>query len=269
MVAFPFAKINLGLHILSKRTDGFHNIETCFYPIGLCDILEVIPSGDFSFTQSGLEVDGLPGDNLCVKAYHLLKKDFAFGEAQIHLHKIIPMGAGLGGGSSNAAFTLRLLNQVFELKMEKEQLKNYAAQLGSDCSFFIEDQPMIGVGRGEILNHAPVKLKGFFLVLVKPDVHSSTHEAYASIKPTANRNSIKEILKLSMQNWKKEITNDFEKTIFEKHPIIGKAKEKFYSLGATYSGMSGSGASVFGIFEKPIDLKNEFPEMFYWSGELK
>src|SRR6185369_16674485 len=165
MVSFPHCKINLGLNVVSKRADGFHNIETCFYPIPRTDIFEIIPASAFSFTLSGIGVPGLQDDNLCLKAYQLLKKDFNIGNVKMHLHKIIPMGAGLGGGSSNAAFALRTLNSIFNLKLSVEGLKNYAAQLGSDCSFFIEDIPMIGTGRGEMLSPTATSLSGLYLVL--------------------------------------------------------------------------------------------------------
>ncbi len=269
MIAFPHCKINLGLHVLSKRSDGYHNIETCFYPVPRTDILELIPSSQFSFTQSGLKVDGKDEDNLCVKAFRLLQKEFGIEEVKIHLHKIVPMGAGLGGGSSDAAFTLRLLNQVFDLKLSTEQLKGYASQLGSDCAFFIEDQPLIGTGRGEVLSPASISLKGYYLTLVKPDIHVSTAEAYSGIEPKQPGISIQEILKSPLQEWKGKLTNDFEKSIFKKYPAINNVKERLYSLGAIYSSMSGSGASVFGVFERPIDLKKEFTSMDYWSGELK
>ena len=269
MISFPHSKINLGLHVLAKRGDGYHNIETCFYPIPRTDILEVISSKEFSFTQSGIKVEGREEDNLCVRAFHLLQKEFGIGEAKIHLHKIIPMGAGLGGGSSDAAFTLKQFNQVFDLKLSAEQLKGYASQLGSDCAFFIGDRPMIGSGRGEILSPASVSLKGYHLVLVKPDVHVSTADAYSGIEPKQSEITIQEVLKLPIQEWREKLTNDFEMSIFKKHPLIREVKERMYSLGARYSAMSGSGASVFGFFDKPIDLRKEFAQMDYWSGELK
>lgn len=269
MVSFPYCKINLGLNVVSKRADGFHNIETCFYPIPWKDILEIIPSSEFSFTQSGIDVPGRQQDNLCVKAYQLLKNDFKIGNVKMHLHKIIPMGAGLGGGSSDAAFTLRLLNSMFDLKLSVEVLKKYAAQLGSDCSFFIEDIPMIGTGRGEVLSPASNYLSGLYLVLVKPDIHVSTAEAYSGIVPQKTEFPITEILKLPISEWGRRLKNDFEKSVFEKHPLIGQLKEKMYSCGAIYASMSGSGSSVYGIFEKPVDLKKEFPGVDYWSGELK
>lgn len=269
MIRFPHCKINLGLHVHARRSDGYHEIETCFYPVPRTDILEAIPSKSFSFRQSGLPIDSDPEHNLCVKAFRLVQNEFAIGEAQIHLHKLLPMGAGLGGGSSDAAFTLRLLNDIFALNIPTVQLKNLAAQLGSDCAFFVEDQPMIGTGRGEVLTATTVDLKGKYLVLVKPDIHISTAEAYSGIRPRKPVRSIQEILRFPMDQWKDKLTNDFEGTIFKKYPTIQQAKEKLYLLGATYASMSGSGASVYGLFEKPIDVKKEFSAMDYWSGELK
>ena len=233
MVAFPPCKINLGLNVLRKRDDGYHDIETCFYPIPWTDILEVIPSDKFEFTVSG---NAIPGDdNLCVKAYRLLNTP----PAKIHLHKIIPTGAGLGGGSSDAAWTLRLLNDVFQLKLSKDELKKYAAQIGSDCAFFIEDGPMIGTGRGEILRPAKVDLKGKFIVIVKPDVHVSTAEAYSGIVPKGSKLDLSDI---------RSLRNDFEETIFKKYPAIESIKKSLYQAGATYASMSGSGSAVYGIF---------------------
>ncbi len=269
MVSFPHCKINLGLSVVSKRADGFHNIETCFYPIPRTDILEIIPSSEFWFNQSGISVPGLQDDNLCVKAFQLLKKNFEIGNVKMHLHKIIPMGAGLGGGSSDAAFALRSLNSIFDLSLSVDQLKNYATELGSDCSFFIDDVPMIGTGRGEIVSPVSIRLAGYYLVLIKPNVHVSTAEAYSAIAPQQAKFSIAEILKLPVAEWRGKLKNDFEKFIFEKHPMIGQLKEKMYSLGAVYASMSGSGSSVFGLFERPVELKKEFSGLDYWSGELK
>lgn len=269
MISFPHCKINLGLRVLSKRSDGYHNIETCFYPVPYTDILEIISASEFSFTQSGIKVRGKDEDNLCLKAYRLIQEEFGIDFVKMHLHKIIPMGAGLGGGSSDAAFTLRLLNEIFDLNLSNDRLKNYASRLGSDCSFFVEDHPMIGTGRGEILSPIAVNLKDLHLVLVKPNIHVSTTDAYSGIEPERAENSVEEILKLPLIEWRGKLSNDFEKSIFKKHPIINEVKEKLYSLGASYASMSGSGSSVFGIFDKPVDLKNEFPSMDYWCGELK
>lgn len=269
MVTFPHCKINLGLQVGAKRPDGFHNIETCFYPVPRTDILEIIPAPGLSFSQSGIEVPGSPEDNLCLKAYHLLKKNFAIGEVKIHLHKLIPMGAGLGGGSSDAAFALQLLRTIFELTISDEQLKQFASQLGSDCSFFVGDAARIGRGRGEILSPTSLTLKGFYLVLVKPPIHVSTAEAYAALVPDPRPGAIEKTLHLPLARWREELKNDFEKPIFEKFPLISQLKEKLYSLGALYASMSGSGSSVFGIFENAVDLKNDFSGLDYWSGELK
>jgi len=235
MVAFPPCKINLGLSIVRKRTDGFHDIETIFYPVPWTDILEVIPSDKFEFTVTGNVIPGKDDDNLCVRAHKILDAP----PAKIHLHKIIPTGAGLGGGSSDAAWTLRLLNDVFELKHSKEELKRYAAQLGSDCAFFIEDAPKLGSGRGEILTPVDIDLKGKFIVIVKPDIHVSTAEAYAGVVPKEARLDVKD-----MSTWK----NDFEESVFKKYPLIKSIKESLREAGASYASMSGSGSSVFGIF---------------------
>ncbi|HEU5292021.1 MAG TPA: 4-(cytidine 5'-diphospho)-2-C-methyl-D-erythritol kinase [Cyclobacteriaceae bacterium] len=269
MISFPPCKINLGLQVVSKRPDGYHNIETCFYPLPWTDILEIIPSDVFAFSSSGIVVPGKEEDNLCLKAYHLLKKDFNLKPVKIHLHKVIPMGAGLGGGSSNAAYVLRLLNTIFNLQLNNDQLKQYASQLGSDCSFFIEDVPMIGTGRGEVLEKAAIDLKGKHILVVKPEVHVSTVEAYAGVKPSGLSNQIKDVVEKSpLTSWKRTLKNDFEDSVFKKYPLIREAKEKLYQYGAVYASMSGSGSSVFGIFEKPVELKNQFPGMTCWSGEL-
>ncbi len=268
MVVFPPCKINLGLHIISKRPDGFHDLETCFYPIPWTDILEVIPAKELAFVSSRNVIPGRAEDNLCLKAYHLLKADFDIDPVKIHLHKIIPIGAGLGGGSSNAAYTLRLLNNVFNLSLSIDQLKVYASKLGSDCSFFVQDRPMIGSGKGEILTYVEVNLKGYYLVVVKPAIHISTQEAYAGIISKQRQIKISEIVKQPVNSWKGILKNDFEESIFKKHPAIAEVKTKLYSSGAIYASMSGSGSSVFAFFEKSIRLKDEFIGMEYWEGVL-
>ena len=268
MISFPPCKINVGLNVVLKRADGYHEIETCFYPLPWTDILEIIISDTLEFTQSGLPIPGSSTDNLCVKAYELLRKDFNLKPVKIHLHKIIPTGAGLGGGSSDAAHTLRLLNEIFNLGIAHAQLKEYASRLGSDCAFFIEDKPMLGTGRGEILEETKVILKGKYIVVVKPEIHISTAEAYASITPALSANRVRDVVEMEISNWKNLLINDFENPVFKKYPQIGEIKNKFYSQGALYASMSGSGSSVFGIFEKPVDLKEFFPDYTYWSGEL-
>lgn len=268
MVSFPLCKINLGLTILSKRSDGYHDIETIFFPVPWTDILEIIPSTTVLFESSGNPIPGKQEDNLCLKAYHLLKKDFNLPAVKIHLHKIIPTGAGLGGGSSDAAYTLRTLNELFDLKLTPNQLSQYAAQLGSDCSFFCYDGPMLGTGRGELLEAIEINLKGKFLVLVNPDIHVSTAAAYAGVVPHQPDYSLREIVQRPLVEWKNSMKNDFEESIFKIQPAIKKLKDEMYDAGATYASMSGSGSSVFGIFENKIQLPESFSPMTHWSGFL-
>lgn len=269
MVLFPHCKINLGLHVLSKRLDGYHEIETCFYPVPRFDVLEAIKSDSFSFDQTGFFIPGNESDNLCIKAYRLLKNEFDIGDVKIHLHKIIPLGAGLGGGSSDAAFMLKLLSDLFNLNLNFEQLGEYASMLGSDCAFFTQDKPMIGRGRGEILEDVDLSLKDYWIGMVKPEIHISTAEAYAGVSPNSPKNSLLDILKSPLETWQNKLQNDFEKSIFKKHPLLYELKEKFYSHGAIYSAMSGSGSTLFGIFEKQPSFQKQFEGMDYWEGELK
>lgn len=266
MVHFPPCKINLGLKVIRRRHDGYHDIETCFYPVPWTDALEIISADTFSFTASGNSIPGDATHNLCVQAYELLRRDFNLPPVAIHLHKIIPAGAGLGGGSSNGAHALRMLNELFNLNISGEKLKEYAIQLGSDCPFFMEDQPKLGTGRGEVLTEISVNLSGKFIVLIKPDVHVSTAEAYSGVKPAVNSVSIKNIVEQKpVAEWKDVLENDFEASVFTKHPRIKDIKEKLYQHGAVYASMSGSGSTVFGIFEKPVDVRSQFPESTYWS----
>jgi 4-diphosphocytidyl-2-C-methyl-D-erythritol kinase len=269
MVTFPPCKINLGLGVIRKREDRYHDIETCFYPIPWTDALEIVKADVFSFTSSGNLIPGDPANNLCIKAYELLRRDLNLSPVAIHLHKIIPTGAGLGGGSSDGAHALRLLNVIFDLKLSIEKLNDYALQLGSDCPFFIEDKPMFGSGRGEVLHDVALDLSGRFIALVKPNEHVSTAEAYAGVIPASPLISIKEILeKTPFTQWRDHLKNDFEESVFKQHPVIGEIKQKLYQHGAVYASMSGSGSAVFGIFEKPVDLKKEFPGSVYWSMTL-
>ena len=268
MVVFPPCKINLGLHVTHKRPDGYHELETCFFPVPWTDILEIVSSDAFAFTTSGNNIPGEQNSNLCVKAYNLLKKDFKLPSVVIHLHKIIPTGAGLGGGSSDAAFTLRLLNALFQLDLPEQKLMDYASILGSDCAFFVQDRPMLGRGRGEILSDVEVSLAGKFLVLVKPDIHVSTAEAYAGIHPRTADYPIVESLQLPLTSWRSRIRNDFEGSVFKKFPAIAAIKEKLYASGARYASMSGSGSTVFGIFESAVDLSNDFQGATIWSGKI-
>ena len=266
MITFPPCKINLGLSVVARRPDGYHDIETCFYPLPWTDILEVIPSAKFAFTSSGNIIPGNESENLCVKAYELLKKDYNLPEANIHLHKMIPTGAGLGGGSSDAAHTIRLLNDVFSLALPAETMQKYAAQLGSDCAFFIQDQPMEGTGRGEQLAVIQVSLKGKFMVVLKPAVHVSTAEAYSGITPSKPALAVRKILETyPMETWKDHLKNDFEPSVFQRHTVIEELKFNLYKAGAIYASMSGSGSAVFGIFENPVNVTKP-ADVIQWKG---
>ena len=268
MIAFPNCKINLGLHILQKRADGFHDLETVFYPISLRDGLEIIqnasPSQEIIFTSSGLHIDVRPEDNICVKAYCLLKKDFPQLPAiKMHLHKTIPLGAGLGGGSADGAFTLLLLNKKFNLSLSQEQLIQYALQLGSDCPFFIINKPSYATGRGENLQAIELDLSSYQIVVINPDIHINTGWAFSQITPHKERKSLKEIIRLSITEWKECLKNDFEEAVFLHHPEIKDIKEQLYEQGAVYSSMSGSGSTVYGLFDKNAQPQFHFPAHYF------
>jgi 4-diphosphocytidyl-2-C-methyl-D-erythritol kinase len=269
MVFFPHCKINLGLNVLRKREDGYHDLATCFYPVPLTDILEVIPSTDFSFSKSGIDIPGDDQENLCIKAFQLVSRHHRVGNVRIHLHKSIPMGAGLGGGSSDGAFTLRALNEIFALNLSAIQLSEFALQLGSDCAFFLQDKPQVGYGRGNELTPIAVELKGKFLVLVKPPIHVSTAEAYRGVVPARPLRQLERSLSEPVGLWNENLRNDFEQSVLKNHPEISAIKTKLRDAGALYAAMSGSGSAVFGIFSQAVNLRNEFPQdHFYWSSKL-
>jgi 4-diphosphocytidyl-2-C-methyl-D-erythritol kinase len=268
MITFPNAKINLGLNILNRRSDGYHELSTCFYPIEWTDILEITPSDSFQIELSGLPIYGKIQDNLCAKAYHLLKNDFQISPVKIHLHKLLPMGAGMGGGSADGAFALKLMNEIFELKLTTIQLENYALQLGSDCPFFIQNKPIMAEGRGEVFSPISLNLQGKFIYLIYPSFSSSTKEAFAGIKPTIPPKNIQNILAQPIQTWKEELYNDFEKSIFQKYPTLAKIKTFLYEQGAIYASMSGSGSTIYGIFENEVELNFE-KSYISWKGFLK
>lgn len=266
MILYPNAKINLGLYITEKRSDGFHNLETIFYPIGLSDILEFVESDEFSFKNTGLSVDCNPEDNIIVKAYELLKADYNLPNISIHLHKIIPFGAGMGGGSADASFMLRGLNEYFELDLTSEKLKEYAGKIGSDCPFFIDNKPSIAYGRGDELSEIDLDLSEYTIALVNPNIHVSTGEAYSNVLIEAPSTPLIDQVKLPINEWKGIVKNNFEPGIFKNHKKISEIKESMYNEGAVYASMSGSGSTVFGIFKKTPDLKNKFPDYFVWEG---
>lgn len=273
MIVFPCAKINLGLNIVSKREDGYHNLETVFYPIPLYDALEIkymdekFPSQvacDLKVTGNAVECD--EQNNLVVKAYNLLAEDYKLPRVHAHLYKHIPSQAGLGGGSSDAAFMIRLLDERFRLNIGNPEMEKYAARLGADCAFFIEAEPAYAEGIGDEL--MPVdgpkgNLNGYYLAIVKPDIAVSTKEAYAAITPTATSKSCREIVRQPIETWKEELVNDFEAPIFKLNPELAEIKEILYQQGAKYAAMSGSGSALFGIFEtEPNGLKQMFQDCF-------
>jgi 4-diphosphocytidyl-2-C-methyl-D-erythritol kinase len=263
VVVFPNCKINLGLNVVRKRADGYHDLETVFYPVALKDALEVIRSAMFNFCLTGLPVDGEIENNLCVKAYLLLKNDFPdLPAVNIHLHKAIPMGAGVGGGSADGAFMLTLLNQKFHLNLSQEKLIAYALQLGSDCPFFIINKPSFATGRGENLSPVQLDLSASKLVLINPGIHVSTKEAFSKLSPRSPAKSIEQIIQQPVDSWKDELKNDFEETVFQLYPEIEEVKKRLYELGAVYSSMSGSGSSVYGIFTKEAKTDFSFPDHY-------
>ncbi|MHA6248953.1 4-(cytidine 5'-diphospho)-2-C-methyl-D-erythritol kinase [Pontibacter sp. CAU 1760] len=269
MLDFPNAKINLGLYVTAKRPDGFHDLASCFYPVKWCDALEILPAKEMKFTQSGLPVPGDPDNNLCLKAYRLLQQDHNLPPVHLHLHKVIPMGAGLGGGSADAAFTLCILNQLFELKLSPEALEDYARQLGSDCAFFVQNKPVIASERGDVFTPAKLDLSGYNCVLVYPGIHITTAEAYGSIKPKEATCSMRLLLKQDVHVWQDVLHNDFEDALFPKYPELAQVKEKLYAAGASYAAMTGSGSTIYGLFEGDVPDSLIFPDHYLvWQGAL-
>ncbi len=256
MVSFPNCKINLGLNIIRKREDGYHDLETVFLPVPFTDILEILPADNKTHEFS---ITGLPAsanDNLCVKAYDLLKQDFPeLPLIKMHLHKSIPIGAGLGGGSSDAAFTLLLLNEKFKLNLKTKQLLDYALRLGSVCPFFILNEPCFATGRGEKLQPINIDLKNYKILIVNPGININTKWAFSKIIPQERELSIQQIITKPIETWKVELQNDFELPVFAEYPEIRKIKEDLYEDGALYASLSGSGSSVFGIFLKEKVIK--------------
>jgi 4-diphosphocytidyl-2-C-methyl-D-erythritol kinase len=253
MLTFAPAKINLGLLVTEKREDGYHNIETVFYAIKLYDVIEITEADSFGFRSNGL---ALPrdGQNLCEKAYRLLAQDYAIKPVQVELLKNIPIGAGLGGGSSDAAQVLKLLNEMNQLGLSGDALREYAKRLGADCPFFVDHQPVFASGIGTDLESISLDLSDYYIVVVKPDIHISTVEAYQAITPQTPAVDLRRAIQLPIQEWKYHIVNDFELGIFKKYPVIETVKHQLYEQGALYAAMSGSGSAVFGIFEEKVDL---------------
>ena len=272
MICFPNAKINLGLNIIEKRLDGFHNIETIFYPIGWNDALEIIETKtstkEFNLYLSGLSILGNVEDNLLYKAYQIIKQTKQLPAVDIYLHKTLPMGAGLGGGSADAAFFINLLNEQFSLNFSELERIDIARQLGSDCAFFIKNTPVHATAKGDVFTDIQLDLSHLYIAVIYPNVHSNTKEAYSLVKPQTPPDSLVDIIKQPIVNWRTGLLNDFEKSIFNLYPVVEKTKNDLYESGAIYACMSGSGSAVFGLFETEPDIKHltQFP---HWVGRMK
>jgi 4-diphosphocytidyl-2-C-methyl-D-erythritol kinase len=260
MVTFPHCKINLGLNILRKREDNFHDIETAFFPLPFYDVLEIVSAeNEIQFINTGIS-GGAIKNNLCIKAYQLLKKDFpGLPKIKMHLHKTIPAGAGLGAGSADGAFTLSLLNKKYQLNISQTQLSEYALQLGSDCPFFLMNKPAIAAGRGEQLEGINLSLAGYKIIIINPAIHISTREVFQQIVPAVPAKRIKNILQQPIDSWKNDLVNDFEKIVFKAYPQIKTIKDELYQNGALYASMTGTGSTVFGIFtqSEEVHIPNE------------
>lgn len=271
MLVFPNCKINLGLQVRYKRNDGYHELATIFYPLPLCDAFEIIRAqatgSEVSFSSSGLPIPGNTASNLCIKAYHLLRQRYPrLPAVQMHLHKAIPMGAGLGGGSSDGAFALQLLVQMFALPCTAEELQQMALELGSDCPFFLYNRPCYATGRGEILEPLQLDLSGYDWLVVHPGIHVATGAAFAALQrtltPPQHLPDLRTTIQLPLQQWKEVLMNDFEAPVFAMHPEIGALRNQLYAAGALYASMSGSGSAVYGIFQPGTLPQPDFPEHY-------
>jgi 4-diphosphocytidyl-2-C-methyl-D-erythritol kinase len=252
MICFPNIKINIGLDIVSRREDGYHNIETVFFPVLYNDILEILPSDKFELINEGIQIDCPVEKNLCYKAYRIIEENYKIPPVKIILFKNVPFGTGLGSGSSDAAHTLILLNKIFKLNISDQELLDYASSLGADCAFFIKNKPVIASGTGNIFNEIKLKLTGMYLLLCLPELSVNTANAYKSCKPEIPQKSLDDLIKLPIKEWKNNIKNDFEKNVFADFPVLNEIKKELYDKGAAYAQMSGSGSAVFGLFDENI-----------------
>jgi 4-diphosphocytidyl-2-C-methyl-D-erythritol kinase len=273
MLTFPNAKLNLGLYVTERRPDGFHTLESVFVPLPWTDALELLPAPAgqaTSITLTGRPIPGAPVTNLCVRAYELLQADFPqLPPVQMYLHKIVPIGAGLGGGSADAAFTLKATNDLFSLGLSAEALENYARRLGSDCAFFIQNKPVLAVEKGDVFEEIDLNLKGFHCAVVYPDLHISTAEAYARVKPQPPKFPLREALAQPMETWRDTVSNDFETALKPTHPVLGDIKKQLYGAGATYASLSGSGSAVYGLWPNNQPEAMTWPSNFaVWQGVL-
>lgn len=273
MLLLPNCKINIGLNIVSKRSDGYHNLETVFFPIPLRDNLEFkeIENEDvpYRLVSGGVPIEGKPEDNLIVKVYLDMKAEFNLPALKLSLYKNIPMGAGLGGGSSDAAAMMKGLNEAYNLQLSAEDMEKRLAKFGADCPFFVRNKPAYATGIGDELTNCNVSLKDKFIVLVKPDVFVSTKEAYAHVTPKLPAIPLAEAIKLPIETWKEQIVNDFEQSVFPFHPELPAIKQTLYDMGAVYASMSGSGSTMYGIFNRPTPEANEvFDKCFVYTKKL-
>ncbi len=273
MIQLANCKINLGLRILNKRPDGYHNIESVFYPVPWYDIIEV--QQDFSGNSekirikiTGIEIPDKPENNICVKAYQLLAADYNLPALSVHIHKQIPVGAGLGGGSADAAFFIKAVNKLANLNLKQEQMIAYAADLGSDCAFFINNTPALAIEKGQILKNIDINLSGLYIVIIYPHLHISTAEAYSGVVPSSKGDSLEQLIKEPTYSWKNSIANSFEATIINKYPEIGNIKTRLYQSGAVYASMSGSGSSVYGLFSSKPNNLNYFNNFTVFTTQL-
>ena len=277
MITFPIAKINLGLNVVERRPDGYHNLQTVFYPVPLKDAIEVMPMDEgfpsdveCDLKVTNISIDGDEQRNLVVRAYQMLKQDFpALPRVHVHLWKGIPTQAGMGGGSSDCGFMISLINRMFDLGLSEEQMIQYAARLGADCAFFILSRPCYAEGIGERLEPIALDLKGWYIGVVRPDIPVPTKEAFSRIHPHFPTKNCREVVMQPVETWRKDLVNDFEESVFALHPEIGDIKNRLYDMGATYAAMSGSGSALFGLFkEKPEHLAQAFNGIFSFCEAL-
>ncbi|SFQ60979.1 4-(cytidine 5'-diphospho)-2-C-methyl-D-erythritol kinase [Hymenobacter arizonensis] len=274
MLVFPNAKLNLGLYVTERRPDGFHNVESVFLPLPWTDALEILPAPagqPTSITLTGRPIPGNPATNLCVRAYELLQADFPqLPPAQIYLHKIVPIGAGLGGGSADAAFALKATNELFSLGISVETLESYARQLGSDCAFFIQNKPVLAMERGDVFQEIDLNLTGTGCLVVYPNLHISTPEAFARITPQAPAHALRAALAQPLETWRDTVSNDFEKSLAPAYPVLAEIKQQLYAAGAAYASLSGSGSAVYGLWPASVAVPHlEWPATYtVWHGVL-
>ncbi len=269
LTTHPNCKINIGLRVINRRPDGYHNLETIFYPIPLYDELTVTENENDELILEGICIDGNPWDNLVMRVPRLLREDgFQIPPIRVELKKNIPSGAGLGGGSSDAAFMMKMLNEMFSLGMNNQEMEEKVARLGADCAVFIQNKPVFAEGIGNIFTPIDLDLSGWHLVLIKPDDFISTREAYSSVKPKKANTNLIQLVKEDINTWKDKVINDFEKSVFPGHPCVENILHELYKIGAVYAAMSGSGSSIYGLFRSPVELGERFNEHFRFQCEL-